>query len=165
MTSLALEDDTMNKNDSTKTPREQDAVFTTIVGGRPPGSGTSLEGIPRGIDVLLKKASVDSAFRSRLLEQRGDVAKEIDLELKPEEAMMLQAIPRQQLEAIIDRTRVKPENRRVFLGKVAALMLATLGVHALSGCADKEETATPEDSEEVQKRDKVVDKQKQMGNF
>ena len=28
-------------------PREQEAVRTTIVGGRPPGSGQSLGGIPR----------------------------------------------------------------------------------------------------------------------
>ena len=31
-------------------PVEQEAVRTTIVGGRPPGSGKSVGAIPRGID-------------------------------------------------------------------------------------------------------------------
>ena len=46
---------------------EMDAVKTTIVGGRPPGSGKSLPSIPRGIEVLVKKASVDKDFRKLLL--------------------------------------------------------------------------------------------------
>jgi hypothetical protein len=48
-------------------PDEQEAVFTTIVGGRPPGSDTRVGAIPRGVEVLLKKASVDPAFRELLL--------------------------------------------------------------------------------------------------
>ena len=36
-------------------PQEQEAVRTTIVGGRPPGSGKSVGNIPRGIEVLVKK--------------------------------------------------------------------------------------------------------------
>jgi len=39
---------------------EQEAVRTTIVGGRPPGSGQPVGRIPRGIEVLLKKAAVDA---------------------------------------------------------------------------------------------------------
>ena len=37
-------------------PAEQQAVRTTIVGGRPPGSGRSDVAVPRGIEVLVKKA-------------------------------------------------------------------------------------------------------------
>jgi hypothetical protein len=33
-------------------PKEKEAVYTTIVGGRPPGCGTQVGNIPRGIEVL-----------------------------------------------------------------------------------------------------------------
>ena len=52
-------------------PTEQRAVRTTIVGGRPPGSGQPIGDIPRGIEILLKKAAVDPAFQELLLRQRG----------------------------------------------------------------------------------------------
>jgi len=88
--------------------------------------------IPRGIEVLVKKASVDPAFRALLLERRAGAAREIALELDPAEAAMLNAIPAAQLEAIIARTTVDPMSRAAFLGKAAALMLAALGAGA--GC-------------------------------
>jgi hypothetical protein len=88
---------------------------------------------PRGIEVLVKKASVDAQFRERLLDQRGDVAAEIGLELDPAERAMLSAIPRQQLAQLIQQTSVPVEHRRVFLGRVAAAMLAVLGT-GLAGC-------------------------------
>ena len=68
--------------------------------------------IPRGIEVLVKKASVDPAFRTLLLERRAGAAREIALELDPAEAAMLNAIPAAQLEAIIARTTVDPMSRR-----------------------------------------------------
>jgi len=108
-------------------PYEQEAVRTTIVGGRPPGSGKPLGPIPRGIDVLVKKAAVDPSFRALLLSDRDRAADAIGLALHPAEAAMLAAVPRAQLETIIDRTRVPDEQRRAFLGKVAAAMLAVLG--------------------------------------
>ena len=37
-------------------PLEQESVRTTIVGGRPPGSGKPMGNVPRGIEVLLKKS-------------------------------------------------------------------------------------------------------------
>lgn len=112
-------------------PREQEAVRTTIVGGRPPGSGQSLGNIPRGVEVLIKKASVDPAFRDLLLTHRAEAAKEIGLHLEPAEAMMLAAATREQLETVIARTNVPEAHRRVFLGKAAAAMLALLGVVAV----------------------------------
>ena len=113
-------------------PAEQEAVRTTSVGGRPPGSGKAIGNIPRGVEVLVKKASVDPEFRELLLEKRAEAAKEIDLELEPAEAMMLKAVPREQLEAIINRTTVEPKNRRTFLGCTGWAMLAALaGVAAV----------------------------------
>ena len=111
-------------------PREQEAVRTTIVGGRPPGSGQSVGDIPRGIEVLVKKAAVDADFKTLLLERRAAAAEEIGLQLEPAEALMLAAAPREQLEAVIAQTHVPEEHRRVFLGKAAAAMLAVLGVAA-----------------------------------
>ena len=131
----------MKPTNNSPRPYEHEAVYTTIVGGRPPGSGTDVGAIPRGIEVLVKKASVDAEFKATLLDKRADAAGEIGLELTSSEAAMLNTIPRRQLEAIITATKVKPEGRRVFLGKVASLMLAAVGV-GISGCK-KEEPGQP----------------------
>ncbi|MFO8012359.1 MAG: hypothetical protein R6X20_03535 [Phycisphaerae bacterium] len=121
-------------------PAEQPAVKTTIVGGRPPGPGKGLGPIPRGIEVLIKKAAVDPAFKRLLLETRDEAAGEIDLALDPAEAMMLRAAPRGELEAIIARTRVHPNVRSAFLGRAAAVMLVALGAGAV-GCEEDGEPA------------------------
>ena len=85
--------------------------------------------IPRGIEVLVKKASVDPEFRQLLLDRRAEAAGEIDLELTNAERSMLSSMPAEQLEKIIDNTKVEPEHREVFLGKAAKLMLlAVAGV-------------------------------------
>ena len=112
---------------------EGEAVRTTIVGGRPAGSGRGTGTIPRGVEVLLKKAAVDAEFRELLCEERIRAAEAIGLELDAAESAMLKAIPREQLESIIAQTLVPVEQRRVFLGRLAAPMLALLGV-AVTGC-------------------------------
>ncbi|MHC4249683.1 MAG: hypothetical protein ACYS9X_11210 [Planctomycetota bacterium] len=114
-------------------PAEQEAVYTTIVGGRPPGSGTDIGDIPRGIEVLVKKAAVDAGFRALLLETRAEAAKEIALDLDLAEAAMLGAIPAAQLDAIIAATKVDEKARPALLGKAAAVMIAALGVGG-TGC-------------------------------
>jgi hypothetical protein len=124
------------ENESSKQP-EKEAVVTTIVGGRPPGAGTKVGRIPRGIEILVKKASVDPAFKALLLDKRGEAAKEIELQLDPTETAMLNQIPAAQLLAIIESTKIRPETRRVFLGRVAALMLTALG-GALFNCSSNE---------------------------
>jgi len=122
-------------------PAEQPAVKTTIVGGRPPGPGKPVGAIPRGIEVLVKKAAVDPEFRTVLLEKRAAAADEIGLVLDPAEAMMLKAAPAAQLEAIIAQTRVHPSVLPAFLGRAAAVMLVALGAGTL-GC-DREEVGEP----------------------
>ncbi len=89
--------------------------------------------IPRGIEVLVKKASVDPEFRKLLLSRRAAAAEEIGLELAESEIAMLKVIAAKQLEAIIESTRVAPASRRIFLGKAASVMLAALGVN-VGGC-------------------------------
>ena len=113
-------------------PIEHEAMKTTIVGGRPPGAGKPVGKIPRGIEVLVKKASIDSVFKTLLLEKRADAAKEIELALEPSEVMMLNAVPREQLESIIAKTTIRPGQRAAFMGKVAALMIVALS--ASVGC-------------------------------
>ena len=46
---------------------EDGPVRTTIVGARPPGQGRARGNIPRGIEVLVKKASIDPDFHALLL--------------------------------------------------------------------------------------------------
>lgn len=119
---------------SSDRPDERPAVRTTIVGGRPPGSGKDIGDIPRGIEVLVSKASVDADFKALLLDQRAKAADTIGLDLNPAEAMMLDAIPAAQLEAVVARTKVSEGNRRAFLGSAAAVMLAALGVTGCDSC-------------------------------
>ncbi|MGA2066034.1 MAG: hypothetical protein ABSG86_13760 [Thermoguttaceae bacterium] len=125
-------------------PVEHEAVRTTIVGGRPPGSGQPAGNIPRGIEVLVKKAAVDAAFKERLLGLRAAAAGEIGLRLAPAEAMMLAIAPAEQLEAVIARTAVPQEHRRAFLGQAAAAMLATLGVAVGVGCGPEPKGVRPD---------------------
>jgi hypothetical protein len=93
--------------------------------------------IPRGIEVLVKKASVDAAFCELLLDKRALAASEIGLELSPAEIATLNSVPRSQIEQIIRNTKVPDEHRRVFLGKIAAAMLALLGF-GLSSCSTED---------------------------
>ena len=130
-------------------PPEPEVVRTTIVGARPPSAGRSPTDVPRGIEVLVRKAAVDPEFKKLLLEKRAESAATIGLPLDPAEAMMLDAVPAEQLEAIIAGTKVPPEHRRAFLGKVAAVMLAALGIAAGPACTPTTGTAPdrPPDSQ------------------
>ncbi len=108
-------------------PQEMPAVRMTIVGGRPPGCGRELGAIPRGVEVLVKKASVDPWFKALLLGQRAGAAEAIGLALAPAEVTLLNFIPAAQLEAVIARTKVEPSKVPAFLGRAAAVMLVALG--------------------------------------
>jgi hypothetical protein len=121
----------------TDSPQEQPAVRTTIVGGRPPGSGKGIGNIPRGIEVLVKKAAVDPAFKALLLEKRAGAAESIGLRLDPTEVTMLTTIPEAQLSAIITGTKVAPGIKKAFMGYAAAVMLAALGCDTSSATSDE----------------------------
>jgi hypothetical protein len=132
-------------------PEDHEAVRTTIVGGRPPGAGKRLGEIPRGIEVLVKKASVDAEFKQLLLDQRDAAAEAIGLKLDPAEVLMLRAAAAGQLEAVIAQTRVPAEHRRAFLGTAAAVMLAAIGV-AAPGCFLGSRPDRPDESESEDSR-------------
>jgi hypothetical protein len=115
-------------------PGEADAVRTTIVGGRPPGGGANVGDVPRGVEVLIKKAAVDPKFKKLLLGKRAEAAEAIALKLEPAEAAMLNAVPESQLKAIVANTKVSPKLRPAFLGYAAGVMLAALGA-TTAGCS------------------------------
>jgi len=95
--------------------------------GSGPGGGHGPAKVPRGMEVLIKKAAVDAAFRDVLLGQRDGAAGRIGLRLEPAEAAMLRAIPAAQLEAVVAQTRVSPNLHAAFMTYTAAVMLAALG--------------------------------------
>jgi hypothetical protein len=118
----------MGKEDRNTYPAEQPAVRTTIVGGRPPGPGKGVGAVPRGIEVLIKKAVVDPEFKALFLAERSAAADVIGLELNEAEAAMLDRVPAVHLESIIANTTVSPKLKPAFMGRAAAVMLAALGV-------------------------------------
>jgi hypothetical protein len=148
-------------------PSEMPAARTTIVGGRPPGSGIPIGTIPRGLEILIKRAAIDPEFKTLLLAKRSGAAGEVDLTLEPTEAAMLDSVPAEQLQAIIANTRVPEASRRALLGKVTATTLAALGVAAIaSSCRDEHPPqpdpasaapaeSTPEQREKVEDRHEV----------
>jgi hypothetical protein len=117
----------VNDKEDVKRTAEQPAVRTTIVGGRPPGPGKGVGAVPRGIEVLVKKAAVDEEFKALLLAERSAAADAIRLELSGTETAMLDSVPIAQLEAIIANTTVSPKIKPAFMGRAAAVMLAALG--------------------------------------
>jgi hypothetical protein len=84
--------------------------------------------IPRGMEVLIKKASVDAEFKDMLLKERAESARRIGLELKPVETAILDGIPADQLDAIIGSTKVESKQIPAFMGYAAVAMLAALGL-------------------------------------
>jgi len=106
-------------------------------------SGQQLGPIPRGVEILVRKASVDPEFKRLLLSDRTEAARQIDLPLDPGEAVMLAAVPAEQLEAIIARTNVPQEHRRAFLGTAAAAMVAAVGLIA-AGCNARDPSLDPQ---------------------
>jgi len=123
-------DDSMKRPDAS----EPESVRTTIVGARPPAVPGGTGRIPHGIEILLKKASVDTDFRELLLARRSAAAGEIQLQLDPAERMMLDAIPAEHLRSAIASAKVTAKQRLAFLGKAAVVMLAALSTASSLGC-------------------------------
>jgi len=86
---------------------------------------------PRGIEILVKKASVDGAFKRHLLAERSGAAARIGLELDSAEAAMLDVIPETHLVKIIAEAKVSPKLTPVFMGYAATAMLAAVGGFAV----------------------------------
>jgi hypothetical protein len=88
--------------------QERPAVRTTIVGGRPPGSGKEIGPVPTGIDNVIQTAAKDMAFASMLLGEemtRKDAIARMGLTVSEVELKMLESVDREQLRTIIRAAR------------------------------------------------------------
>ncbi len=113
---------------------EDEITCALDVGAKPLEGKVIPRHIPRGLEVLIKKAAVDAAFKNILFEQRADAAAAIGLKLTAAEEAMLAAVPLPHLEGIVAHTRISPKLKPAFLGYAAGAMLAALSV-ASAGCA------------------------------
>ena len=108
-------------------------AFKTIVGGRsadnrPAGNS------PRGIEILLKKASVDEDFAKVLLESPEEAARLISLDLQDSERRILLNTPRGTLQTMIRHTTVKRHQLSAFKTLSASLMLAAILAIGSTAC-------------------------------
>ena len=99
--------------------------FRTIVGGRS-SEQRARNNFPRGIEILLKKAKVDSRFQKLFLEDPLEAAQSIELELKPNEKKILENTPKSLLEVMIENTFVPKHHVKTFLTAKTAAMLALI---------------------------------------
>ncbi|MBU1109909.1 MAG: hypothetical protein KKB51_24725 [Candidatus Riflebacteria bacterium] len=98
----------------------------TIVGGRPQAPRNMRNDIPRGLEILVKRASIDSKFKAELLEKREKIADELQIPLDVSEKAMLAGVPADHLEKMIKATEVPPAQRSILSKGTAAAMLALL---------------------------------------
>lgn len=140
----------------------------TIVGGRPPGRPGIGSDVPRGIEVLLNKASVDEEFRSRLLDDFGAAADSIGLDLATGERAVLGSVTPEVLADMIAHVTVPAEHRSVFKGRVAAAMLTivagTTFACAPPGIAPGGCVVQPDEQQQEQSAEPKDDQQKGEGD-
>ena len=80
--------------------------------------------IPRGIQVLLRKASKDREFRALLLERRAGAAASAGVELQRVEIAILEDVSREQLDTLIDDAKgLRPAADRPRIAAVVAFAL------------------------------------------
>jgi len=120
----------MNHSDGDRTDKKR-----TIVGGRPQGKAKPGAEIPRGVEVLLKMAALDPIFRKRLTHMRGQASQDLGFKLAFSEAMILEAVPEKQLQAMIDAMPVSDQERELLLSastpwrtREDSPLLATMGI-------------------------------------
>ncbi len=98
----------------------------TIVGGRS-RSNLLVGKFPRGIEILLKKASVDSGFYTLLLQNPLSAAQSIELDLKPVEINILNNTDEHVFRQMIASTRVPRQHVKTFrTARTAAVLLLLL---------------------------------------
>jgi hypothetical protein len=120
---------------------EKRAVKTTIVGGQPPGNDRPLASVPVGIEELLLMAAVDPAFRDALLDDRDRAVSASGVSLRPTERAILAAVDATTLQRMISNvgTTIPEHDRRTFIGRSAAALLALVGggtLLATTGCPE-----------------------------
>ena len=114
-------------------------AFKTIVGGRSADNrptGNSLH----GIEILLKKASVDEDFAKVLLDSPEEAARLISLDLQASERRILVNTPPSTLQTMIRNTTVKRHQLSAFKTLSASLMLAAILAMGSTGCQCESES-------------------------
>jgi len=95
----------------------------TIVGGRPMAQKSSRKDIPRGLELLIKRASIDLEFKQELIQKRTRLLEELDITIDATESSMLACVPEEHLSRMIDATEVPPAQRKaISTGSVAAMI-------------------------------------------
>ncbi len=64
--------------------------------------------LPQGIETTIRKARGNAVFKAQLLKDRAKAAIAAGIELEPAEAAMLDTIPVEQLEAVIESSKGRP---------------------------------------------------------
>lgn len=107
--------------------------------------------VPRGLEILLKKAKVDPTFRSLLQADPEAAAASIDLILTDSERSILANVPPEGLRTMIDKAFVPRQHVSTFLTQSAAAMLAVVlsttvivETHAGTGVTPEMEMAVEE---------------------
>ncbi len=101
----------------------------TIVGGRPAAAKSQRTDIPRGLELLIKRAAIDSEFRITLLEKREKLIEELQIPLDESEKAMLACVPAEHLEKMIAATEVPTSQKRALrTGSVAAMVALMTGL-------------------------------------
>lgn len=106
------------------TSENHDEQGHTIVGGRPQANKSKRTDIPRGLELLIKRAAIDEAFKNELLQKRDKLVDEMHIPLDPSEKAMLSCVPVEHLEKMIMATVVPPSQRKVIAAGSAAAMIA-----------------------------------------
>lgn len=104
----------MNNSSDDRTEESTSGITRAGESGHPSEGVPGLNKIPRGTEMLVKRASVDPAFRQALIERRADVARDIGLVLTMAESVMLDAIPSAQLEGSSNMPRCRTRSARPF---------------------------------------------------
>ena len=108
------------------TSEKPDEQGHTIVGGRPQAPRSMRTDIPRGMEILVKRASIDPMFKAELLAKRDKIADELQIPLDASEKAMLAGIPAEHLEKMIKATEVPPAQHSLLAKGTTAAMLALL---------------------------------------
>ena len=135
-------DDELNPT-SNVTPKQK-AVRTTIVGGQPPGNERPLQPIPVGIEELLAMAAVDSEFADALFANRDRAIDASGVSLTATERAIIGATDTSMLSQMIKNVQgaIPDADRRTFMQRSAAALLAFLGGAAVVGAAACDQKVT-----------------------
>lgn len=126
------------KKDDRSVAVEDGTEFTsrTIVGGRPRKGRRQRISIPAGIEKALYKAAIDPVFKKRLFVDRGRTIEDNGIALTPFEAQVLDNVPDERLELMIQQIRPASHGKRKFMKAVASVVVTLATGTAGVACDD-----------------------------